>query len=245
MIRFIYILLLICPGVTLGASKTPRSQTGHESGLDFRLIKKYDDFNFLAETKNRQEFLGQDYHQILTGLYYRISKKFRVGLFLQAEQGLRWDSDWIKNSSWEWGRISNRWDYSSVSDFTFQDLITNQFSWDWKNRLIYYHSREALLFKTRPGLRYFFLKDAKPWLQIYAEFEAYVPLNYGLNAIYESWSYIGALYQINDEFSFGPTLSFRERWYHSYSDFKTKTQEDYRVSWSSIYYGLTLNYLIP
>lgn len=246
MIKFLlFLLLILFSSFTFSVSKIPSDKQGTENGIDLRILKKLNDFILIAENKNRKELLDQDYHQVLLGTYYRLNKNLRFGIFAQAEQGLRWDGDWIKNSAWEWQNISGRWDFSTIADATYADKISSLFSWEWKNRFLYYHSRESLLLKTRPGLRYFFLKENRPWWQLYTEFEAYVPVNYGVNAIYETWIYFGGLYQLTDELSIGPMIALRERWFHAYPQFESKTGEKFRANFSSTYVGINLIYNLP
>ncbi len=242
MIRLVLLISLLATFPVWALRKTPHSTTGTEIGLDLRILKKAGDFIFVAETKNREELLDQKYQQYLLGSYFRLSKRFRAGLFLQAEKGLRWDSDWKKDTTWEWQNIQNRWDYSTLFDVTYTNFLFKNTLWEWKNRISYYHSRDALLVKTRPGLRHFILKFGKPLWQIYFELEAYLPVNYGENTLYEYWLYSGALYQFTDEFSIGPLISYRQRWYHSYKNFESITSQDFRETFSSIYFGLSALY---
>ncbi len=242
MIKFFF-LMLIFSGPLWAVRKTPRSQSGLEAGVELRALKRFKRYLFLAETKNREEILGSSYHQMLIGSYYRVTKRLRFGLFLQGEQGLRWDQDWRKkDGTWQWQKIDNRWDFSTVGDVTFVDKLGSHWLWEIKNRFYYYHSRQSLQLRTRPGLRYFILKDGKPLWQIYSEFEAYVPVNYGTRSLYEYWAYLGSLYQVTPRFAFGPVISYRERWFHAYSSFESKTQQTFREKFSSTYVGLSAVY---
>ena len=89
MIRFFLLLCFVTSAFAV--DRSPDSRNGFEHGLEFRLLKKYKRFIFLAETKNRKEVLGNDYNQVLAGSYYRITKRLRFGLFIQNEQGQRFD----------------------------------------------------------------------------------------------------------------------------------------------------------
>lgn len=242
MIKINILLLILFNSIAFGSIKTPNDETGIETGIDLRILKKQKKFILLAESKNRKELLDTTYHQLMFGSYYRITKRFRTGLFLQGEKGLRWDTDWRKKNAWDWADVNSRWDYSTVLDGTYNDTIKNNWVWEFKNRLLYYHSRNALLFKTRPGLRYFILKSGQPLWQLYSEVEAYVPLNYGSKKIYEYWVYIGSLYQITKKFSLGPVLSYRQRWFHSYDRFSDRANEKYQAQFSSLYTGLSALY---
>ncbi len=112
MIKWLLLFLLCFPAF---ASKTPSSQNGYETGIDFRVLKKMKRFILLGETKNRKEITGHDYNQVMSGSYYRLTKRFRMGGFFQAEQGLRWDKDWRNSGTrWDWQNMNSRWDFSSV-----------------------------------------------------------------------------------------------------------------------------------
>lgn len=237
-IHFLLIFLLTA-NFAMASVKTPDDESGLETGIDFRVLKKKKRFIFLAETKNRKELVDTTYHQLMVGSYYRITKRFRTGLFFQGEKGLRWDSDWGKGAKWNWDDINSRWDFSTVVDATYNDTIKNNWVWEFKNRLFYYHSRDALLLKTRPGIRYFILESGKPLWQLYSEVEAYIPLNYGVKKIYEYWIYFGSLYQFSKKFSLGPVISYRQRWFHSYDHFSDLTHENYQAQFSSIYAGIS------
>lgn len=235
----IIFLLCIFSNLAISSRNSPKSETGIEYGVDFRILKKQKRNIFLFESKNRKELLNQNYHQFLAGSYYRLTKRLRFGLFFQVEQGLRWDEDWKKSTSWNWGRIQNRWDYSSVFDISYQDKINSKFLWEWKNRFFYYHGREAYLLKFRPGLRYFIFKNKKPFAQIYSQIETYSPINYGNNLLYEYWVYFGSLFEVSDKFSLGPIISYRQRWFHSYENFENDNEKSYKEKFNSVYYGLS------
>jgi hypothetical protein len=235
------IFLLVSPLLFAGPN-SPSPASGTENGIDLRVLKKHQRNIFVFETKNRNELLHQNYHQLMLGSYYRLTKKFRTGIFFQTEQGLRWDQDWRNSGDWDWGHISNRWDFSTTLDLTYQDKISSFFLWEWKNRLLYYHSRDAFLLKLRPGIRYFIFDKGKPWIQLYSQLETYSPINYGDHLLYEYWVYLGALFHLSKEVSLGPVFSYRQRWFHTYENFNDSTQESFREKFSSFYYGL--NFLI-
>lgn len=237
------ILILFFSNLAQASLKTPSSESGLETGIDFRLLKKKKRFILLAETRNRKELLDTSYHQLMVGSYYRITKRFRTGLFFQGEKGLRWDDDWHKGATWGWNEIESRWDFSTVLDATYTDILKGNWVWEVKNRFSYYHSRDALLYRIRPGLRYFILKHGQPLWQFYSEVEAYFPLNYGEKKLYEYWIYFGSLYQFTQKFSLGPVLSYRQRWFHSYDNFEDRTGEDYRIPFSSVYAGISAVYV--
>jgi hypothetical protein len=221
----------------------PDSRSGIETGIDFRALKIWNKYILLAETKNRKELLNNDYHQLMLGSYYRITKRWRTGLFFQGEQGLRWDNDWGKvGSTWQWQKLDSRWDFASVMDSTYSDTFGSNWVWEFKNRLYYYHSRQALQLRTRPGLRYFFLKEGRPWWQIYSEIEGYVPLSYGKRSLYEYWLYLGGLYQATPKFAIGPVISYRGRWFHSYDKFEAQAGHDFKTSFQSTYFGISAVY---
>ncbi len=241
MIKILLIVLLFSFD-TFSQDKTPSSEYGIETGVDLRVLKKLRRYILVAETKNRKELGDTDYNQALLGSYYRLTKRFRMGAFVQVEQGLRWDKDWVKGAKWGWQDINSRWDYSSVLDATYTDQFAGNFLWEMKTRLYYYHSREALQLRLRPGLRYFILKFGRPQWQFFTEVEAYMPLNYGENWIYEYWLYAGSLYQVTPKFSLGPVISFRERWFHAYDDFQKKSGQSFKTNFESTYLGLNALY---
>lgn len=180
MTKFFFLLIFLCFSA-FAQDKTPPDRKGTEYGIDFRMLKKYRRYLLMAETKNRREITDHMYNQVMLGSYYRLTKRFRMGVFFQAEQGLRWDEDWAKGAVWQWQKMNNRWDFSSVLDATYMDKINRNWVWEMKGRLFYYHSRDAIQMRLRPGVRYFVISEGKPTWQIFTEFEGYVPLNYGKN----------------------------------------------------------------
>lgn len=241
MIKFFFLVLFSCSAFAV--DKTPDSRFGLEHGFDFRLLKKHRRYLFLAESKNRRELTDSQYNQVLLGSYYRLTKRFRMGLFFQAEQGLRWDEDWEKGSVWRWQKMNSRWDFSSVVDATYNDKINRNWVWEMKSRLYYYHSRDALQLRLRPGLRYFVIKEGKPVWQLFTEVEGYIPLTYGEKSLYEYWVYVGSLYQFTRQFSMGPVVAFRERWFHAYDKFEDKSGESFKANFESTYVGLNALYV--
>ncbi|HXH76633.1 MAG TPA: hypothetical protein VNJ08_16800 [Bacteriovoracaceae bacterium] len=211
--------------------------------MEFRLLKKLRRFVLVSEMKARKEITDETYSQVMLGGYYRVTKRWRMGLFGQAEQGLRWDADWGKGpSGWGWKNSQGRWDYSTVLDSTFMSQLTPKILYEVKTRLFYYHSRNALQLRVRPGVRYFVLKEGKPLWQLYTALEAYAPLNYGEGPLYEAWLYVGALYQLTSRFSFGPLIAYRQRWFRSYDRFEDISGETFDTTFTSTNIGLSAVY---
>lgn len=237
------LLVFFCVTSAFAVDRSPDSRTGFEHGMEFRLLKKYKRFIFLGETKYRKEVLGNDYQQVLAGSYYRITKRLRTGLFFQSEQGQRFDEDWrSKGGKWRWQNINGRWDFSSVADVTYNDKLSSHLVWEMKSRLYYYHSRDIVQLRLRPGLRYFHLKFGRPLWQAFLENEVYLPLNYGDRSIYEYWLYLGTLYQVNNRFGIGPVISFRHRKFNAYESFSDRTGEKYTRQLNTTYLGLNAVY---
>lgn len=241
MTKFFFLLIFLCFSA-FAQDKTPPDRKGTEYGIDFRMLKKYRRYLLMAETKNRREITDHMYNQVMLGSYYRLTKRFRMGVFFQAEQGLRWDEDWAKGAVWQWQKMNNRWDFSSVLDATYMDKINRNWVWEMKGRLFYYHSRDAIQMRLRPGVRYFVISEGKPTWQIFTEFEGYVPLNYGKKSLYEYWLYVGSLYQFTDRFALGPVVAWRERWFHAYDKFEEKSGQSFKTNYQSIYLGLNALY---
>jgi hypothetical protein len=242
MINFLLVFFLFI-SFCHAQQKAPESKYGLESGIDFRLIKRIRRNLLLLETRHRRELENTNYHQVLFGSYYRFTKKLRMGAFIQAERGLRWDEDWRRGpQKWEWQDVENRWDFSSVLDATYMDKFTGNFAWELKTRLYYYHSRDAVQLRLRPALRYFVMKFGRPLWHFYLELETYTPLTYGVNELYEYWIYSGVLYQATARFAIGPVLSFRERWFHAYEKFESRAGESFKTNFESTYLGLNAVY---
>jgi hypothetical protein len=245
MTKVLFLALILFSQLVIAAPRRiPESKSGWERGIDFRTLKQWRQYIFVGETKNRSELMDTNYHQLMLGSYYRITKRFKMGLFFQGEQGLRWDLDWRKqDGKWQWQDVGSRWDFSTILDATYNDKLQENWVWEIKTRFNYYHSREALLLRMRPGIRYFFMKHSLPWWQIYSQVETYIPVNYGVQSIYEYWMYIGALYHVNTHFSLGPIYALRNRSIRAYDRFEKVTGLDYKESLRSNYVGLSAVYL--
>lgn len=243
MIRILLALVFLLPVLGWADPRKPANKSGVEPGVELRLIKPVYRYVFMAETKSRKEITDETYSQVMLGGYYRITKRWRLGYFGQGEQGLRWDDDWHRfPDKWDWQSSQGRWDFSSVLDSTYMDNISTRLLYEVKARLFYYHSRNALQFRIRPGLRYFVLREGRPVWQYFTALEAYAPVNYGEGPLYEAWLYLGALHQFTGRLALGPTVSYRRRWLRSYEDFEDRSGVDFESVFDSVNIGLTAVY---
>lgn len=233
-------ILLFC--FLAHAAEQPSSSYGVESGGDFRYLQRYGKDSFLFESKYRNELSDGNYRQVMMGRYRRIDSTWRWGLFLQAEQGLRWNEDWSRDSKQNWGwQEGERWDTSFASDVTYRsETRFANLVFELKNRLIWYPAWRAIQWRFRPGINYFFMKDDKPQWQLNAQVEYYLPLTYSPGHFAETWYYLNALWHVNKEWKIGPMLAYRERWFNAPDGYVDQNGHAWSSQQKSLYVGFSV-----
>lgn len=201
-------LLLFFSSVLAHATPpVPTVPGGVEPGGSVRLFLNHDRLSYYAEMTGADETGGRAFDRTLLGAYYRVLHGLKVGAFYGRAYGLRHDEDWVSNAGgWAWNNTNSRGENLIIGDVTPAtelEFLGENWVGEFKTRYIYdtFNGQQSLV--LRPGLRYFLMRGDEPFMNFFFQFEALLPLNYGVQSIYEKWAYVGALYHVNDHVDVG------------------------------------------
>ncbi|MCO4792657.1 MAG: hypothetical protein KC493_03010 [Bacteriovoracaceae bacterium] len=185
------------------------------------------------------------------GVRYRFMKNFKAGLYYSLRYGQRHDEDWISGPNpphWIWIDTSKR-----SENFVGLELIPRFLvhflpgTWVGETRVKiernFFNDNNTV--KLKPGLTYFWMGDSGPFMNLFAQAELYIPLNYGEETIYEKWFYLGALYHYSKIFKPGIFFSVYEKVWTQTEAFKTLKNDTYKNTEKGNLVGITLNFRIP
>jgi hypothetical protein len=83
-------------------------------------------------------------------------------------------------------------------------------------------------------------------LNIFLQYEAYLPLNYGTKSVYEKWLYLGFLYHFNSWFKPGFFVAQKSlTWGTSEKARNLEPTAPYEVTHKANVVGLNLTFIIP
>jgi hypothetical protein len=201
---------------------------GAEPQGDFRLFVKKDKLSFYGEFVSRNETDTVFYNSFMLGAYYRVISNLRLGLFYQRQYGVRHDLDWQWHPpNWSWASVNGRGEDVIVVDATPRLLLDTLGLNNWvaevKLRYFYNFFNDQQTLTARPGLTYFWTKDNDPFVQIFIQYELYFPLNYGVIPVYQTWAYLGFLYNWTRNFQLGLTTSLHSVTWGNTAEYTTRT----------------------
>ncbi len=209
----IFILMFFLAGSLLVAHDHNSESGILEGSGSARIFLKHGDTTLMTDYTGRIEGVDHEYqYQALTiGPYYRLHDNIKIGAFYRLQFGVLHEDDWIEDrdnpGDWTWRDTKKRDEHVGIGDITFRFLVPfipgKNLVFEFKNRYLYNTFNNHHTLKTRPGLRYFIFYNKKPVLNIFAQYEMYFPLNYGVVTIYEQWLYGGFLAHFTDEFHAG------------------------------------------
>jgi hypothetical protein len=183
---------------------------GLESELNLRIFKKYqDNVRFLIEFKLRNEAEDNKVKSFKTGGYVRTAKNWKVGLFYERLKGVLHSDDWSKKWqggkwTWLWDDTSDRTEEMLTLDVTYRKLFAKDWVFELKNRFTHNDYNHNKFLRVRPGLTYFWKKDAMPFINWFFQYEVYLPQNnYSEVSVYEIWGYAGILYHLHSNYKIG------------------------------------------
>lgn len=185
---------------------------------DFRAFMKLGPANAMLETTSRREPWNANYHSVRVGGYYSLARGVKAGMFYKRQWGARHDDDWIvtgdaATARAKWAPTAERGEDIFMLDLTPRAELGFMPGGPWVTELKARYEANLLngqqTIKLRPGLTYFWFGPEKPVATLFARYELYLPLNYGVSSIYERWLYLGGLYHLNDVFQVGPFLAHR------------------------------------
>lgn len=149
------------------------------------------------------------------GTYYRAFKYLKLGAFYDLQNSMLHQNDWIRsNGNYFWQDTSKRFEHVFIADVTPRYQLSFLPGRNWvlelKNRFLYNTYNQQSTYRVRPGLMYVFMSGLDPILTVFTRVELYIPINYGSSTIYESWYYLGFLYNINSVIQIG--LNFAKKY---------------------------------
>lgn len=231
-------LVILSLAISSVAQATPPQPTvpgGVEPGGSLGLFLNHEQISYHAEMTGASETGGRAFDETLLGAYYRVLHHLKLGAFYGRAYGLRHDEDWTNaNGSWAWTNTNSRGEDLLIGDITpvteLDFLPGKNWVGEFKTRYIYdaYNGQQSLI--LRPGLRYFILDDDRPFLNFFFQFEALLPLNYGVQSIYEKWAYVGTLYHLNDHVDLGGFAAAKWETWGSTSSYIAKGGAPYAIT---------------
>lgn len=244
MIHLVFALSIIgaVSSKQLLADHTPTVSSGVvELEGNVRLFVKYNNFTPLLGFEGRweDENLEFRYHSLTVGSYYRAHKNIKVGAFYRLQRGARYDDDWIDlNPGWEWQDTNNRNEHVLILDFSprFQlDFLPGK-NWVFmlKNRYLFNTFNNQHTIKVRPGLTYFLIIDRSPLLNFSANYDFYIPLNYGETFLYGQWPYFDVLYHATEQIKINLSAAYKNIAWSTSQDVKAAGESSYTVRYKAI-----------
>lgn len=225
---------------------TPKS-SGLELGGLLRASLGWDNLTLMAHASATRLVTEQNAKNMSAGFYWKPWRNFKLGAFWARASGLRHDNDWVReNGQWGWVDTSSRYETFWVFDITPQGEISFLPGSNWtaelKTRYAINRYNQQKTLRVRPGLSYFWQHNGRPFMRFIAQYEAYIPLNYGVSKLYESWIYQGVFWQLNDSFELGATVSEKSLTWASTSDYTTLTGNTYKIKQNSIEVGINTHF---
>jgi len=234
--------------------QVPRTPGGREVEFesDLRAFFKKGKVSWLGELKGRLEKEPSQfrYRSLTLGPYRRIHKNVKVGAFYRFQQGARHDDDWIQPPPatpdvWDWRDTRDRGEHLFILDATPRVELPFLPGESWvlalKGRYLYNTFNAQHTLQLKPGLTYFWMKGMDPFLNLFLNYELYLPLNYGVSRVYETWLYAGALYHASERVKVGAYGAFKKVVWGTSQAWKDGWPgEGYQVDFKSLVLGLAL-----
>jgi hypothetical protein len=238
--------LALLPARARGAGKVPDNlPTGVQPEASLRVFERHEPWLLHAEVYASSQTDSRAQYALLAGSYYRLLDNLKVGAFYLAETGVRHDADWFKDpadGTWKWANTNGRVESNVVLDASPRAELgfLPGGSWVGELKLRYFYdlfdSEQSLL--ARPGLTYFWLREGRPFLNFFLQYEMWFPLNFGHRAIYDSWAYLGALYHLSPVVQLGGYTAYRQQWWSSTQAYTNLTGQTYTVEGDAAVLGL-------
>jgi len=235
-------ILILIGGPAFGSHHTDLPMPGFLFEYEGRLaaIAGIGDLTLLTEVKGRinGDDLELGYRSLQTGLYYRVLRNLKIGMFYSLQAGVRHDDDWIEgDSGWMWIDSTGRWEHSFLFDVTPRVLLPFLPGRNWvlavKTRYAYntYNGQQTLF--MRPGLTYHLISRREPLLSISVQYGMYMPLNFGETPFYEHEPYLNILYHLNRTVKIEASAAYRSVTWSTSAD-AAADGEHYQITAASL-----------
>jgi hypothetical protein len=185
------------------------------------------------------------------GVRYRFFEHLKAGIYYSKRYGQRHDEDWILGPNpptWIWRDTDSR-----AENFVGIELIPRMLveflpgTWIAEFRTLiernFFNDNNTV--KLRPGLTHIYMGKSGPLFNLFFQYEAYIPLNYGRETLYEQWLYLGALYHWSKIFKPGVFFTMYEKKWSSTDAFFMKKGEHFTNTEKGNMVGVSLNFTIP
>ena len=213
------LIVLLNVAVTLAADRhvPPSPDTRIELETHVRGFWRFGEWEPMISVDGRAEDQFDVLYRSLTlGAYYRLHRNLKVGGFYRVQQGARHDDDWVAtNDSFEWENTDSRTEHVFFADVSPRFLLDMLPGETWvlmlKNRYFYNTFNQQQWLSLRPGLTWFWVVDREPLLNIAANYEFYVPLNFAETLLYGHGPYLNVLYHFSPVVKLDATVARRTR----------------------------------
>ena len=217
---------------------------GYQSGAVARVFVEREPLTYFAELLAAEQTGSRESRSFGLGTYYQITEAFKVGAMFNRTFGLRHNEDWASNNGkWSWVDSRHRGETLMAIDATAKSLVEFLPGHDWvaefKARYIYNAFNDERTLFLRPGLTYFYLRDAALIANFFAQFEIDLPLNYATQSVTEKWIYFGSLYHACEKFDVGPTLTLGWQTWGRPAAYANKGGAPYSITTQTTTFGLT------
>lgn len=250
MIKILIALFFLFPSLLLGHDHSPPAEVdgGFSQRGMVRLFYKTNHFSNMLEYGHSGDVNTRKENSLTLGTRYRLHRNFKIGAFFSRRQGQRHDDDWIDDGSgnWFWRNTNNRSENYAILElaprFLADFLPGKKWVFEFRIRGENNFDNKQNTLKLKPGLTYFWFKEGKPFMNLFLQYEAYLPLNYGEETIYETWIYTGLLFHWSERFKPGLFFTkYNRKWTTSARARAARPTQPYLTELDGSFIGVNLN----
>ncbi|MFT6067828.1 MAG: hypothetical protein ACJAT2_001171 [Bacteriovoracaceae bacterium] len=244
-------LILFLSGAALANSVIPVTPSkGLDKDFSLRAFYNWSKINWMLELNNTSRENEDNLKAYSLGAKYRVHKNLKLGATISRQFGNRHDDDWIKDGIWKWTDTSRRGETFSFIDIIPRTLLSFLPGERWVGEFRIRYARNFFnsqnTIKLRPRLTYFHFNEKGPLFNVFLQYEAYLPLNYGTKSIYEKWAYLGFLYHFNKWFKPGLFVAQKSlTWGSSGTATRLVPSKPYEVTHKANVVGFNMIFKIP
>lgn len=167
---------------------------------------------YQAEAVHNSKIDNRVNREYQIGYKYRFHNNMKAGFGFARRYGLRHDDDWkFVPGQWSWEATNGRGENHFILDvsprFDFDKFVAE---FRVRNEYNFFNDQDTL--RLRPGLTYFWFRNGNPFINIFAQYEAHIPINYNVDnhGIREGWFWLGGLYHLHRNFKVGGYFAYRD-----------------------------------
>ncbi len=248
-IVFVFVFLMIGSVLTMAQPVPEQTRNSLWGEGVMRVFISSDEWSLMGEALGRLEGEEHDrwYRSFTVGPYFRVFRNLRLGAFYVVRQGALHDDDWVRaDSGWRWRDTESRTEHLFAGDATPRILLDFLPGGSWvgeiRTRYFYNTFDGEQTVTVRPGITCFWMRNGAPFISVYAQYEAYFPVNYGESLLYDQWYYLGMLYHLDSTIQVGINGAYRRIKWGTSDDFREARPADgaYSVTDSAFVIGLAV-----